>query len=336
MLCLNKDVLFLIFEELKNDEKSLYSCLLVNRTWCITAVPILWRDPDQSYFLSDNSMNILFNVILLHLSEESRDILKNQGINNIITETYKRPLFNYINFWKYLDLSLIENIISSKMIKKSKRSIIRNETLKLFINRNTKFNHIHIPEYFDHQLHQIPGVEHCFSELESFHGHDDINQDILEGLARICKSIKQLRFIIKKSHINFGIIEFIKIQKNLNDVYFIDGLFMRKDESFKSLEESLIKHADTIKHLEMRWKPITRILSYLVNLLSLEINMTNWNEFNNLENLSLPILKILKAQEVPFRILTNLIENTKGHLSEISVHRHHLILRNSGDNSVSN
>src|SRR5204863_3549286 len=142
--------LFLIFEELKNDEKFLYSCLLVNRTWCITAVPILWRDPDQCYLLSDNSKNILFNVILLHLSEESRDILKNQGINDIITETYQRPLFNYINFWKYLNLSFIESMIFSKNFENSKVSIIRSEILKLFINRNTKFIQLTIPRDFDY------------------------------------------------------------------------------------------------------------------------------------------------------------------------------------------
>ena len=108
-MLLNKDVLFLIFEELKNDKKSLYSCLLVNRTWCITAVSILWKNP--GYIHITTKEEILFNVILLHLSEESRDILKSQGINNLITETYQCPLFNYINFWKYLNLQVLERII---------------------------------------------------------------------------------------------------------------------------------------------------------------------------------------------------------------------------------
>src|SRR5204863_3398579 len=38
------------------------------------------------------------------------------------------------------------------------------------------------------------------------------------------------------------------------------------------------------------------------------------------ENLSLPVLKILKAQLVPSKILANLIEHTKGYLTEISIH----------------
>src|SRR2546430_6947356 len=100
MSSLNKDVLFLIFKELKNDKNSLHSCILVNRTWCLTAVPNLWENPGQYFMIGENSKELLFNVIILHLSEESRDILKNQGINNPITKTYQRPLFNYINFWK--------------------------------------------------------------------------------------------------------------------------------------------------------------------------------------------------------------------------------------------
>src|SRR5436190_1865913 len=41
---LNKDILFLIFEELQDDSKSLFSCLMVNRLWCETVIPVLWRN----------------------------------------------------------------------------------------------------------------------------------------------------------------------------------------------------------------------------------------------------------------------------------------------------
>jgi len=51
---LNKDVLYIIFEELYFDinhksltktKKSLHSCLLINKLWCEIAVLILWRNP---------------------------------------------------------------------------------------------------------------------------------------------------------------------------------------------------------------------------------------------------------------------------------------------------
>ncbi|CAB4430809.1 unnamed protein product [Rhizophagus irregularis] len=74
----------------------------------------------------------------------------------------------------------------------------------------------------------------------------------------------------------------------------------------------------------MDWIPITRILSYLVNLFRLEISTclpypTNWNELDYLKDLSLPNLKILITRQVPIKITANLIEITKGQLTEISV-----------------
>src|SRR5205809_5154054 len=94
----NKDVLFLILVELQNDRKSLYSCLLVNRTWCETTVPILWKNPLK--ICPTYNKRKLFKVILLHLPEESRE---NQELDLFI-ELHQRPLFNYISFWRYLNL----------------------------------------------------------------------------------------------------------------------------------------------------------------------------------------------------------------------------------------
>jgi hypothetical protein len=90
----------------------------------------------------------------------------------------------------------------------------------------------------------------------------------------------------------------------------------------RSLEKSLVKHADTIQYLKIGWAPITRFLSHLTNLLRFEIYyiyFVRWSDLNYFENLSLPVLKTLKLVQVPTKILTNLIENTKGTLSEINV-----------------
>jgi len=70
-------------------------------------------------------------------------------------------------------------------------SIIRNEVLKLFINRNTKFISLYTPKDFDHQLHNFSGAEYCFSDLEFLQCNDQNN---LKGLARITKSIKIMKY----------------------------------------------------------------------------------------------------------------------------------------------
>src|SRR3954462_8083215 len=100
---LNKDVILLILKELQNDDKSIYPYLLINKTWCETTVPILWKNPVDRYYEIEKVNNNLFDVILSHLSEESRDNLKNQGID-LFKKIYQRPVFNYISFWRHLDL----------------------------------------------------------------------------------------------------------------------------------------------------------------------------------------------------------------------------------------
>src|SRR6266536_498131 len=311
---LNKDVLLLILEELQDDNKSLYSCLLVNRTWCETTVSILWKIPG-SIHLTKKAESILFNVILLHLSVESRDNLRNQGID-LFMETYQPPLFNYISFWKHLNLQNLECMIKNrlKIIDKSLRNdkskipIIRNEILNLFINRNTKFISLYIPRAFDHQLHNISGAEHCFSDLEFLQCSERINQNILEGLARISKSIKIMRFnnvfdslIINNS----GFSKLIEAQKNLKDVYF-DGYSNMEND--KSLEESLIKSANSIQYFDIEWyyRPNMKILSYFANLISLEIGCdTTFENLNYLENVSLPVLKFLRIFGAPSKVVTS-------------------------------
>src|SRR5688572_16657328 len=132
---LNKDIIYLVIEELQDDSKSLYSCLLANRNWCEITLPILWKFPGR--YVLNNSNNKLFNVILLHLSEKSRN---NLIINDIFKKNYHPPLFNYIIFWRHLNLQLLESmIINSQDINKQKISSVRVEILKLFINKNNKF-----------------------------------------------------------------------------------------------------------------------------------------------------------------------------------------------------
>ncbi|PKK62774.1 hypothetical protein RhiirC2_789866 [Rhizophagus irregularis] len=332
---LNRDIIFFILKELQNDNKSLHSCLLVNRTWCETTAPILWKDPITRYDLTDNACNILFNKMLLHLSEESRNNLKNQGID-LFVETYQQPIFNYISFWKHLDLFFLEHHINHimeffKVKSKKKKSIIKNEVLELFINNDKKYISLSIPKYFN--THLFSGAEHCFSKLEYFYCDKYVDDNILKELSMLSTSIKKLELNVRYGSFG-GIIELIGAQKNLNQVNLTyDNEDYISNDTFeycqKPLEESLIKHADTIQYLRMDWEPITNLLSYLINLVSLDLSYLthlrsmpyNWY---HLKNASLPLLKFLKANYIPSKILASIIENTKGHLIEISIHHNNL------------
>ncbi|RIA95089.1 hypothetical protein C1645_817207 [Glomus cerebriforme] len=187
MLKLNKDVLYLIFEELIDDKKILCSCLLVNKDWCKMVIPILWRDPWKS--LTKEKEKLLLNVVVSHLSDESRKrLIKRKLLSSLY---YQKPLFDYISFCRHLNLIVIQKIINSNY-KKSKLLIIQKEIFNLFINGNTKITHLYIPTQFDYKIHLIPGTKRCFSEIEFLRCNTSINNDVLAGLSLIRLKILEL------------------------------------------------------------------------------------------------------------------------------------------------
>src|SRR6185437_6463110 len=104
---LNKDILFLLFEELQDDSKSLFSCLLVDRHWCETVVPILWRNPWCYYY---NKRSSLYYIIIFYLPDNIKEFLTRQGIQ--LPSVPTQPLlFDYLSFCRSMDIIAINNII---------------------------------------------------------------------------------------------------------------------------------------------------------------------------------------------------------------------------------
>src|SRR5688572_30503527 len=110
---LNKDILFLLFEELQSDSKSLFSCLLVSRLWCETVIPILWRDPwcccEKN--IDYHQQRSLYRIMIFSLPDEVKEFLTNQGIQ--FFQTSHRPLlFDYLSFCRSISMKVIKSIIS--------------------------------------------------------------------------------------------------------------------------------------------------------------------------------------------------------------------------------
>ncbi|GBC30733.1 uncharacterized protein OCT59_015881 [Rhizophagus irregularis] len=315
---LNGDILYLIFKELEDDKMTLISCLSVNKIWCEIIIPIFWNDPWK--YLSRGREKLLLEVIISHLSDESRD-----NLSKYLIKSFKKPLFNYISFCKILNLIEIEKIIYISIDYNFLLdiSLLKEEIFNLFINNKAKFTHLYMPYGFNYQIHLIPGAKESFSEIEFLNFNAGIDEKILIGLSEICKSIKKLDFFIQffvKTNNNDGIIRLIDSQKKLNQVYFeLD--YDNVDESFcKNLENSLIKHGKTIEYIKIVDQPITNILSYFENLKILEVIGINYNAlWDELATVSLPFLQLLNVKNVPINVLTSLIEKTKGYLNEIKI-----------------
>jgi hypothetical protein len=199
-----------------------------------------------------------------------------------------------------------------------------NEIINIFINENRKFTHLYLPYEFKIPIHLIPEARCCLSELELLTYKTSMNDDIVTGLAEICKSIKKLDLFIED--INYdSIVKLIEAQQNLFNLELKSHRLIDNNEPIaENLENSLIKHANTIHYLKID-KPYKKIITSFVNLRALEI----YNEkyiingmdytWNCLENLSLPFLQILKARNVPIKFIISLIEKTSGCLIEIKI-----------------
>ncbi|GBB91003.1 hypothetical protein RclHR1_01810006 [Rhizophagus clarus] len=315
---LNKDIIYLIFKELQYDKKTLQSCLSVNKIWCEIIIPILWKDPWK--YLGKGNDKLLLNVIFSHLSKESRDYLSRRL--NFFTNSYQKPLFDYISFCKHLNFIEIKKLINNTINEKSEIPNIEKEILYLFINKkNTSFTHLYIPHKFNYQINLIPGAERCFSDIDYLSCNVTVNDEVLTGLTKICKSIKELDLFIEVHSNNYEIVKLIKTPKKLLNIRLMTDYYSEIDESFyKVLENSLILHSNHVQYFKITKQPITEILSSFVNLKKLELD-DNFRHmtWKCLENLSLPYLQILKAKRVPINVLSSLIENTSGTLTEITI-----------------
>ncbi|RGB28391.1 hypothetical protein C1646_767877 [Rhizophagus diaphanus] len=305
---LNRDVFYMVLHELQDDKKALYSCLLVNKTWSEIIIPILWKDP-WKYLKKGNEKSLLKVITTNLLINPTYNIIKN---------SYQKPLFDYISYCRHLNLYEIRRIINT-INEDSEMIIFKDEILGIFINENTKYTHLYIPYQFDNQIHLIPGAKRCFSELKFLRCNTSINDNVLSGLTEICKSIKELELFINVHNNNYGIVKLIETQKNLFDIRFItysqnlDGTFCN------ILENSLNKHANTIQYFKMTTPPTTNILSSLINLKELELNGNKNCNLEDLGNLFLPFLRILRVSNIQVEYLTNLIKNTNGYLIEIKI-----------------
>ncbi|PKC01687.1 hypothetical protein RhiirA5_426302 [Rhizophagus irregularis] len=327
---LNSDVLYLIFEEIQDDKNTLYSCLLVNKPWCETTVPILWKNPWKN--LKEKNEKLLSKVIISHLSNVSRNKIREY---KLLTNFYKKLSFNYIRYCRHLNLDIVQRIIinNNDIYEKDKNLNVQNEVLNLLINENMKYTHLYIYQNFDSQIHLTHEAKRCFSEIEFLSCSTGIKDNIISILTETCKSIKKLELFIKLVDNNYGIVKFIEAQTKLFDVglirtFYYDGTF------YEILENSLIKHASTIQYFKITRRPSTNILSSFINLKELELTCAAQcvASLNYLENLSFPFLQVLKSNNIPIEALTSLIMNTKGFLVEIKLD----YIRNDRHDEISN
>jgi hypothetical protein len=337
MLKIDNDILLIIFDELKNDNGTLFSCTLVNRQWCKMAIPILWKDPMK------NKINEqLLDIIKNSLPYKSKKLLLNQGID--ITSNLqlrKKPLFDYIKYCKYLRFNKINEYanLMTKSIKENDYFLIKQEIFKFYISKCSaiKFLDLELRERYQeshddltkYQLFKYPGAINCFSELTEFHCDSNIDSSIFYGLAEICKFIQKI--YINQLYDNPGLIELIKVQKNLKKFKYTASKFIKhRVNEFSGIGKALEKNSKTLLHFKAIEDLygngfIPKIFSKFKNLEKLILFRLCYcfNQFELEEQLSItsfPKLKVLHIQDASIYTVKKIIEKTEGNLIKIAIY----------------
>jgi hypothetical protein len=350
---LNVDCIFLIFNELRADNSSLYSCLLVNKEWYHMVIPILWGK--FLYFKCEKSIEKFSNTILSCLPTSSKQLLFDNNIKLPLTTFSKPPTFNYVSLCKFLTFETINKIVSVAVHKernsnttlddlKKRTNILEQEIYKLFISQCKNIKGL---EWKTSQpLPSFPGAQTCFSQLYSLSINlHYVNSNNLYEMAQICKDLNELR-VYNYSRDIPGLISLIDEQRNLKNVSFS---FLIKEGTCEEISNALARKGCTINYLSL-YDPIGVIshsfLTSLINLKSLTIyhdseDYEGIKEFQNYLAISkFPDLQSLYfSNDLPcFKELAMLIEKTKGNILDISVDTSNKSAENTGMllNAISN
>ncbi|CAI2166562.1 3554_t:CDS:2 [Funneliformis geosporum] len=233
-----------IFEILQDnkDDKSLFSCLQVNRDWCICVVPILYRTPlnKEQHERSKSQRSKLISTYLSCLNEVEKDCF--MKIHDINVSLNTRPLFDYpVYLEEFCNEHLREKISNWIMLmiknislteQQQLLQIISSKLYPLLISKSKNLIYLKIVSINS----DIPNIYTflAYSGLENISRFDfTSNESELPNIMRLvkelpsrCKNIRTVNFNYKLTTNEDGEIamakalcKLIETQSNLKSLY---------------------------------------------------------------------------------------------------------------------
>ncbi|PKC70279.1 hypothetical protein RhiirA1_454960 [Rhizophagus irregularis] len=316
---LNKDILFLIFEELQDDSKSLFSCLIVNKLWCETVIPILWRNPWR-YNIDYSKKNYLFAIISSYLTDDIKESLMKQ----LPSVSCQSLLFDYLSFCRSINVNIMKSMISIGSSSEYNQFLLQQEFYNLFMRKCLRFRYLDLRSV-KHTIFHLPESRLCFESLCELKCDTSINSSYFYELANICQYIQKLEIVNLSSESNYGIAKLIEVQKNLKYFEWTEDHF--RVNPCKEIFLELEKKADHLNHLKLFFQYfnhfdytiIQRLLPKLHKIKSLIINEFSFINENLLKRLAYNDLEILNIDYITINEASIIIDNSGGHLKRVSL-----------------
>ncbi|CAG8500118.1 6611_t:CDS:2 [Rhizophagus irregularis] len=303
-MILPEDCIREILEQLSEDKRTLYSCLITNRTYCQFVVPILWRNPWPTFNSLTNELEriywkILGKTIIKCLTLETKQKLSKQFQIYLNPSLLQKPLFNYVS---YIQIIPVEQIFNK-------------EFWELFI-KQCKIKSLEIPNF---NIFEYPESKIHLSSLSILKIFISYPKEMIIELSKNVHTLKRIEiFLIYIYEDTMNDIENLFIsQKNLKEINF---MFIAGQKFIFNNKKSIDYLSNSLKILEL-----CSCICLSANIISSFINLTELKIFYHislyhdegieiLSNVILPKLEILSLVNVKgehLSIFTKLIENTK-------------------------
>ncbi|GBC38797.1 hypothetical protein GLOIN_2v1764020 [Rhizophagus irregularis DAOM 181602=DAOM 197198] len=295
---------------------------MVNRLWCKTVIPTLWKTP-WCYSINYHNKNSLYSVITSYLSEDIKESLIRQEI--FLPPILHQPLlFDYLSFCRSIDIDILNNIITIGTSDLYNQFLLQQEIYKLLMRKCSELKYLNIKS-IKHQIFYFPEARARLESLCELRCDTSIDSPYFHGLASICHYIQRLIIINKKISVNHGLVKLIENQRNLKYFElkddFEDNDFIK--DPHKEIFLALAKKADVLNHLIMfldlsEHTIVQNVLTKLHKLKTLIIN-SGYIYFseNQLKMLAHHELETLNIDFISLSEASIIIENNGGHLREI-------------------
>ncbi|GBC03327.1 hypothetical protein RclHR1_05070011 [Rhizophagus clarus] len=252
---------------------------MVNRLWCETVIPILWRTPwrnDNNY----RNKNSLYSIITSYLSNDIKEFLAKKGIQT----SGQSPAFDYLSFCKSIDVKIINEIISIGSSSKYNRFLLQEEIYSFLIKKCPEIKYLNIRGTYE--LVYLPEAEVRLESLCELTCDTSIDPKYFYRISHICQQIQNIIIINNNYKVNYGTIKLIEFQKNLRYFEWVDDLdrddfdvnyYMSYDmeNPYTYFFDILKKHASTLNHIEIS------LDGSLYNYYDYYNNHNNYNDFDH-------------------------------------------------------
>ncbi|GBC32222.1 hypothetical protein GLOIN_2v1764020 [Rhizophagus irregularis DAOM 181602=DAOM 197198] len=226
---------------------------MVNRLWCETVIPILWRNPWSYNDINYDNKSYLFAIIASYLPNDIKEFLTRRGIQLPLVSC-QTLLFDYMSFCSSINVNNISDItfIGSSLVYD--QFLLQQEFYRFFMKKFSELKYLDM-RTISHQIFYFPEASLRFESLCELICDTSVDSSYFYGLAQLCQYIQKL--IVNgdaKANDYHGITELIEVQKNLKYFEWRDDGHPSHNPGLERYEKILFaleKSANIIIHLKI-------------------------------------------------------------------------------------